>query len=98
MLAAVGGLAYALSSVLRLQSYVSYILPMPIVVAAVRRGAGAGRKTCIATTILLTGDTCCCSPPPPSFPVYIFLLAAQTRRAPSIFNILGVIHIVGHWD
>eukprot|EP00884_Botryococcus_braunii_P016912 jgi/Botrbrau1/3904/Bobra.0183s0125.1 len=53
MLAAVGGLAYALSSILRLQSYFSYLLPMPVVVACVRRGATAGRKTMVSTALLL---------------------------------------------
>lgn len=56
MLAAVGGLAYALSSILRLQSYFSYLLPMPVVVACVRRGPTAGRKTMVATAILLVGE------------------------------------------
>lgn len=55
MLAAVGGLAYTLSALLRVQSYLGYLLPLPIVVAAMRSGAAAGRRTMSATAFLLLG-------------------------------------------
>ncbi|KAK9832080.1 hypothetical protein WJX81_005004 [Elliptochloris bilobata] len=53
MLAAVGGLAYTLSTLLKLQAYLGYLLPLPVVVAAMRGGAGAGRRTMSATIFLL---------------------------------------------
>ena len=55
MLAAVGGLAYTLSTLLKLQAYLGYLLPLPVVVAAMRGGAAAGRRTMSATAFLLLG-------------------------------------------
>lgn len=55
MLAAVGGLVYTLSSVLKLKGYFDYFQPMPIVVSAMRWGPAAGRKTMTATCFLLLG-------------------------------------------
>ena len=55
MLAAVGGVAYTLATLLKLQSYLGYLQPMPVVVAAMRWGPSAGRKTMTATTFLLLG-------------------------------------------
>ena len=58
MLAAVGGLAYTLAALLRVQSYLGYLLPLPIVVAAMRGGGAAGRRTMSATAFLLLGVPC----------------------------------------
>ena len=55
MLAAVGGLVYTLSTLLKLQSYFGYLLPLPVVVAAMRNGPAAGRRTMSATAFLLLG-------------------------------------------
>lgn len=55
MLAAVGGVLYTLATVLKLQGYAAYAQPMPIVVAAMRWGPAAGRKTMTATCCLLLG-------------------------------------------
>jgi len=53
MLAAVSGLAFTLATLLRLDSYLGYFLPMPVIVAAMRSGPAAGRKTMTATCFLL---------------------------------------------
>lgn len=55
MLAAVSGLAYALATVINLESYLAYFLPLPVVVAAMRNGPDASRKTVSATFFLLLG-------------------------------------------
>ena len=92
MLAAVGGLAYALGSVLRLQAYMgwaeggdcweeksrlryicvlypfltplpntppppSYLLPLPVVIAGGRGGAGTGFRCGAATGLLVLGES-----------------------------------------
>ena len=59
MLAAVGGVVYTVASILKLQSYLGYFQPMPIVVSAMRWGPAAGRKTMTATCFLLLGKSCC---------------------------------------
>ncbi|KAL0033970.1 hypothetical protein WJX79_000296 [Trebouxia sp. C0005] len=53
MLAAVSGLAFTLATLLGLESYLGYFLPMPVIVAAMRSGPAAGRKTMTATCFLL---------------------------------------------
>ena len=53
MLAAVSGLAFTLSTLLGLETYIGYLLPMPVIVAAMRSGASGGRKTMTATCFLL---------------------------------------------
>ena len=53
MLAAVSGLAYTLATLLKLESYLGYFLPMPVIVAAMRSGPASGRKTMTATCFLL---------------------------------------------
>lgn len=53
MLAAVSGLAYTLATLLKLDSYLGYFLPMPVIVAAMRSGPASGRKTMTATCFLL---------------------------------------------
>ncbi|KAJ7538879.1 hypothetical protein O6H91_11G067200 [Diphasiastrum complanatum] len=53
MFAASAGLAYFLSTLLRLEAYFGCFFPLPIVMASMRWGAYAGRKTMVATTILL---------------------------------------------
>ncbi|EIE18715.1 hypothetical protein COCSUDRAFT_20460, partial [Coccomyxa subellipsoidea C-169] len=56
MLAAVGGVVYVVATILKLQSYLGYFQPMPIVVSAMRWGPAAGRKTMTATCFLLLGE------------------------------------------
>ena len=53
MLAAVSGLAFTLASLLRLDKFLGYFLPMPVIIAAMRSGPAAGRKTMTATCFLL---------------------------------------------
>eukprot|EP00850_Spirogloea_muscicola_P006623 SM000031S11632 [mRNA] locus=s31:846315:848813:+ [translate_table: standard] len=53
MLAAAAGLAFFLSSLLRLDSYLGFFFPLPIVISAVKWGAARGRKTMVATAVLL---------------------------------------------
>ncbi|GFR50418.1 hypothetical protein Agub_g12635 [Astrephomene gubernaculifera] len=53
MLAAVSGLAYLLSTILKLENSLGYFLPLPVVLAALRGGAGAGWRTMGATCFLL---------------------------------------------
>ncbi|KIZ00682.1 hypothetical protein MNEG_7281 [Monoraphidium neglectum] len=53
MLAAVSGLAFLLSTLLKLDSSLGYFLPLPIVIAACRAGPGAGWNTMMATSFLL---------------------------------------------
>jgi len=54
MLAAVSGLAFTLATLLRLDNF----LPMPVIVAAMRSGPAAGRKTMTATCFLLLCKPC----------------------------------------
>jgi hypothetical protein len=56
MLASLGGLAFALGAVLRLQAYLSYILPLPVAVAAGRWGPAAGVRAASATALLALGE------------------------------------------
>lgn len=56
MLAAVSGLAYLLSTLLRLEASLGYFLPLPIVIAAMRSGGAAGWRTMAATTCLILGE------------------------------------------
>ena len=55
MLAAVSGLAYLVSTILKIENTVGYFLPLPIVLASMRSGAAAGWKTMMATAFLLVG-------------------------------------------
>ena len=55
MFAAVGGLLYSIASVLRLQGYMGYLLPLPIVLSAMRSGPRIAFKTTTATCMLLLG-------------------------------------------
>lgn len=55
MLAAVSGLAYLLSTILKLENSLGYFLPLPVVLAALRSGGGAGWRTMMATCFLLVG-------------------------------------------
>jgi hypothetical protein len=74
MLAAVGGLVYTLSTLLKLQAYFGYLLPLPVVVAAMRNGPAAGRRTMSATAFLLLGAR----PPLLSGQIHSRLLAATS--------------------
>jgi hypothetical protein len=67
MLAAVGGVVYTLSSVLKLKGYLDYFQPMPVVVSAMRWGPAAGRKTMTATCFLLLGVAVLCSSVPRNY-------------------------------
>lgn len=55
MLAAVSGLAYVVSTILKLDNTLGYFLPLPIVIAALRSGPAAGWSTMSATGFLLVG-------------------------------------------
>ena len=62
MLAAVSGLTYTLGSLLKVESYLAYFLPLPAVLAAMRSGPAAGRKAVTATAFLVLGaprPVCC---------------------------------------
>lgn len=56
MFAAVGGLVFSVAAVLKIQGYLGYLLPMPIVLSAMRSGHAVARKTLAATAILLFGE------------------------------------------
>lgn len=53
MLAAVSGLGYTLATLLKLDSYLGYFLPLSVIIAAMRSGPAAARKTVTATCFLL---------------------------------------------
>ncbi|KAL4425847.1 hypothetical protein ABPG75_009863 [Micractinium tetrahymenae] len=53
MLAAVSALAYTVGNLLRVESYLAYILPLPIVLAALRSGPLAALKTLTVAVLLL---------------------------------------------
>ncbi|KAK1389889.1 hypothetical protein POM88_018067 [Heracleum sosnowskyi] len=53
MFAALGGLAYILSSSLAIENYFGCFFALPIVFSSMRWGLAAGRKTMVATAILL---------------------------------------------
>ncbi|CAM6076443.1 unnamed protein product [Sphagnum tenellum] len=53
MLAATAGLAFFLSTLLRLEAYLGCFFPLPVVISSMRWGAAAGRKTMVATALLL---------------------------------------------
>lgn len=55
MLAAMSGLAYLLSTILKLENSLGYFLPLPVVISAMRAGPGAGWRTMMATSFLLLG-------------------------------------------
>jgi Predicted membrane protein (DUF2232) len=52
MLAAVAGLSYSIAVLLKLEGYLSYVLPLPVVLAAVRGGAKSAVK-CLTVAFLL---------------------------------------------
>lgn len=60
MLASLGGLAFALGAVLRLQAYLAYILPLPVAVAAGRWGPTSGVRAACATALLALGESPWC--------------------------------------
>jgi len=53
MLAAVSGLAYVLSTIMKLENSLGYFLPLPVVLGAMRGGIGAGWRAMIATALLI---------------------------------------------
>jgi hypothetical protein len=55
MLAAVSGLTFLLSTLLKLDSSLGYLLPLPVAIAALRSGVGAAWKTMLSTSFLLVG-------------------------------------------
>lgn len=56
MLAAITGLAYTVGHLLRLEGYLAYGLPLPVVLAALRSGPGAAVKTLATTCLLLLSE------------------------------------------
>jgi hypothetical protein len=56
MLAAVTGLAYTLGSLLKLESYLAYLLPLPVVLAALRSGTVPALKTLATACLLLLSE------------------------------------------
>ena len=56
MMAAVGGLAYVLATTLKLEGYMGYFLPLPVVLSGMRAGPTGARKTFTATIFLLLGE------------------------------------------
>ena len=56
MLAAVTGLAYTIGHLLRVESYLAYVLPLPLVLAALRSGPAAALKTLTTTFLLLLSE------------------------------------------
>ncbi len=65
MMAAVGGLAFVLATTLKLEGYMGYFLPLPVVLSGMRAGPSSARKTFTATVFLLLGDHPPSPPPPP---------------------------------
>lgn len=55
MMAAVSGLSYTLSTLLKLEGYLSYVLPLPIVLSALRSGSKNSIKCLFVTFLLLFG-------------------------------------------
>ena len=55
MVSACGGLAFALTTLLKLSSYESFVMPLPVLLCAVRNGGKAGRKAVRGTFVLLAG-------------------------------------------
>ncbi|KAL4445767.1 hypothetical protein ABPG77_008966 [Micractinium sp. CCAP 211/92] len=53
MLAAVSALAYTVGNLLRVEAYLAYVLPLPIVLAALRSGPLAAFKTLTVAVLLL---------------------------------------------
>ncbi|XP_057816146.1 uncharacterized protein LOC131029610 isoform X2 [Cryptomeria japonica] len=53
MFSAIVGLAYFLSSTLRIENYFGYFFSLPLVISSMRWGVAAGRKTMVSTAILL---------------------------------------------
>lgn len=58
MFAAVTGLAYVLATLLKLESYLSYILPLPVLISSLESGPGAAAKTVTVTFLLLFSELC----------------------------------------
>ena len=56
MLAAVTGLAYTLATLLKLESYLGYFLPLPVIISALQSGPVAGLKTVITAFLLLFSE------------------------------------------
>lgn len=53
MFAAIAGLAYFLSNLLRIENYFGCFFPLPLVISSMRWGISAGRKTMVSTAMLL---------------------------------------------
>ena len=56
MLAAVTGLTYTIGNLLRVESYLAYVLPLPLVLAALRSGPAAALKTLTTAFLLLLSE------------------------------------------
>jgi riboflavin transporter FmnP len=55
MLSAMVGLLYLLTSTIGIDNYFSSVLPLPVLIAAMRRGAGAGLWVVVTSASLLVG-------------------------------------------
>lgn len=66
MLASMTGLAYFMGSVVKLEGYLGYFLPLPIVVSALRWGPATGWRTVVATCCLIAGMAPAHIPPAPT--------------------------------
>jgi hypothetical protein len=55
MLSAMVGLLYLLTSTIGIDNYFSSVLPLPVLIAATRRGAGAGLWVVVTSASLLAG-------------------------------------------
>lgn len=56
MFAAVTGLAYTVGNLLRLEGYLAYVLPLPVVLAAMRSGPGGAFKALTTAVLLLLSE------------------------------------------
>lgn len=59
MLSAVSGLMYLMTATIGLDRYIGYFLPLPVLIAAVKRGKSATWWTTCATACLIAGVTLC---------------------------------------
>lgn len=56
MLASISGMVTLLLTLLKLESYLFYLLPFPLVLSTLRSGPAASRKTLMATFFLILGE------------------------------------------
>ena len=88
MLASVSGVCQLLLGILRLDAYMHYLLPFPLVLAAVRSGPAASRKTLVATFFLTIGIPCFIS-------LFYHIALHSPARTPSCCHLCLALWI--HW-